>query len=126
MRFLKQIALILLFCISGEIISFLLRKIFPNIFIPGSLLGMLFLFVLLKFNIVKLKTIDSVSTFFLNNMAFFFIPSVVSLLAYFDIIEPILGKLFLILFISFICTFIFVGISAKITLKIMQKVDKNE
>ena len=58
-------------------------------------------------------------------MAFFFVPSMVSLLAYFEIITPVLWKLFLILFISFIITFLSVGISAKITMLIIKKGETN-
>ena len=95
--------------------------ILPNLFIPSSIIGMLLLVLLLLLKLIKLYWIDSVSTFFINNMAFFFIPSVVSLLAYFDIITPVLGRLILILLISFCLTFIAVGLTTKLTLKLLHK-----
>lgn len=121
MQFLKQLSLITSFYIIGELFSFLIKQIIPNILIPGSLLGMLLLFLLLILKVIKYEWISSVGDFFINNMAFFFIPSVVSLLAYFDIIKPILGKLIIILFVSFCITFISVGFSAKITLNLIRK-----
>ena len=121
MKFLKQLSLILFFYIVGELISHLIRLIIPNLLIPGSLIGMLLLFILLITKVIKFDWIDTVSDFFLKNMAFFFIPSVVSLMAYFEIITPILWKLFVILFTSFIITFFFVGLSVKLTLRIMNK-----
>ena len=126
MQFLKQLSIIISFFIIVEIISLLIKQIVPNIAIPGSLLGMILLFACLFLNIIKLKSVSLVGNFFINNMAFFFIPSVVSLLAYFDIIEPVLGKLIIILFLSFCATFALTGFTSKITLKLMSKVDKKE
>lgn len=121
MKFLKQLSLILFFYIIGEIISYLIKILIPQLIIPGSLIGMILLFILLITKIIKFQWIDDVSDFFLKNMAFFFIPSVVSLLAYFEIITPILWKLILILLISFIITFFSVGMSAKLTINLMKK-----
>ena len=121
MKFLKQLSLILLFYIIGEVISFFIKLLIPKLMISGSLIGMLLLFILLITNVIKFKWIDNVSEFFLKNMAFFFVPSVVSLLAYFDIITPVLWKLVLILFISFIITFISVGYSAKLMIYLLKK-----
>ena len=126
MIFIKQLSLITLFYIVGELFSFLIKQFIPDILIPGSLIGMLLLFLLLHFKIIKFKWIDSVGDFFINNMAFFFIPSVVSLLAYFDVIKPILSKLIIVLFISFCITFICVGFSAKIILKINNTKENNK
>ena len=121
MKFLKQLSLILLFYIIGEVISFFIKLLIPKLMISGSLIGMLLLFILLITNVIKFKWIDNVSEFFLKNMAFFFVPSVVSLLAYFDIITPVLWKLVIILFISFIITFISVGYSAKLMIYLLKK-----
>ena len=121
MKFLKELTLIMFFYVIGEIISYLIKLVFPAIIIPPSIIGMLLLLILLLTKIIKFKWIDSVGGFFLKNMAFFFVPSIVSLLAYFDIITPILWKLILILFISFILTFISVGFSAKLTIYLTKK-----
>ena len=94
--------------------------------IPGSIIGMLLLMIMLLTNIIKFKWIDDAGKFFINNMAFFFVPSVVSLLAYFEIITPILWKLVLVLFISFLITFISVGLSAKLTLLLLNKKENNK
>ena len=121
MSFIKQLLIIILFNFIGEILSFSVNIILPNLFIPGSIIGMLLLISLLLLKIIKLKWVDSISTFFINNMAFFFVPSVVSLIAYFDIITPVLGRLILILLISFCLTFCAVGFTAKLTLKFFYK-----
>ena len=121
MKFLKQLSLILLFYIIGEILSYLIKLFIPSLLIPGSIIGMILLLILLLTKVIKFTWIDSVCDFFLRNMAFFFIPSVVSLMAYFEIITPVLWKLFVILFLSFILTFLLVGLSVKLTLLITNK-----
>lgn len=121
MKFLKQLTLIIFFYIIGEIISYLIKIVFPTIIIPASIIGMLLLLVLLLTKTIKFDWIDSVGNFLLKNMAFFFVPSIVSLLAYFDIITPILWKLVVILFISFVLTFISVGLSTKLTIYLTKK-----
>lgn len=121
MKFLKQLSLILCFYIIGELLSYLIKLLIPYVIIPGSLIGMILLLILLLTKIIKFNWIDSFSDFLLKNMAFFFVPSVVSLLAYFEIITPVLWKLTLILFVSFIVTFASVGLSAKLTIYLLNK-----
>ena len=127
MSFIKQLLIILAFYLLGEFTSFSIALILPNLFIPGSIIGMLLLAVLLLIKLIKLEWVDSISTFFISNMAFFFVPSVVSLLAYFDIIIPVLGRLILILLISFCLTFVAVGSITKLSLKLLyKKGEKND
>ena len=124
MPFIIQLLIIISFYIIGEVISFSINLILPNLFLPGSIIGMLLLILLLLLKIIKLKWVDSISTLFINNMPFFFVPSVVSLLAYFDIITPVLGRLILILLISFFLTFMAVGFATKLTLKLLYKKER--
>ena len=88
MKIFKQIAIIIGFSLLGEILSWSLSKLIPNFFFPGSLIGMMILFLFLNFNIIKIDTIASVGSFFVDNMGFFFIPAAVSIMSYFDIICP--------------------------------------
>lgn len=59
-------------------------------FIPGSILGMLFLFLSLVFRIVKPEQIRKSATFFLDHMMLFFIPLGVGLVASYAIIGKFL------------------------------------
>jgi len=92
MRPLFQLAIILVICLAGE---FLHR--FVGIPIPGNILGMLLLFVLLCLKIVRLEHVEGVSTFFLKNLAFFFLPAGVGLM---NIMHTLHGQIIAIFLIS--------------------------
>ena len=120
MKLLKQLALIAGFSVVGEIISYLLKEIL-GIFIPGSLIGMIILFILLTTKLIKYDFVDDVGEFFVNNMGFFFVPVAVSIMNYFGILAPIWLKLLLIIIISFFLTFVSVGLSVKLTMLLQDK-----
>ena len=120
MKLLKQLAVIAGFSIIGEIFSYLLKELL-GIFIPGSLIGMIILFILLTTKLIKYDFVDDVGEFFVNNMGFFFIPVAVSIMNYFGILAPIWWKLLLIFIISFFLTFVSVGLSVKLTMFIQDK-----
>ena len=48
--------------------------------IPGNVIGMVILFLLLCFKVIKVEQISTISNFFLDHLAFFFIPAGVSLI----------------------------------------------
>ncbi|MCQ2969831.1 MAG: CidA/LrgA family protein, partial [Clostridium sp.] len=72
--------------------------------IPGNVLGMLILFLLLYFKVIKLEQISTISNFFLEHLAFFFIPAGVGLISSFDIIKDIWIQLLIVCFITTIIT----------------------
>jgi len=59
---------ILLFYFLGELLSLLMHN-----FIPGSVLGMILLFLSLFFKLIKPDNVKSVSTVITKNMAVFFV-----------------------------------------------------
>ena len=84
MRILNQLGIIFGILGVGEIIS----SLFSNfITIPGSIVGMIILFLLLQFKVIKEETIKDVADFLLSNMAIFFVPAGVSLINYFGLIK---------------------------------------
>ena len=84
MKILRQLALILSIWAVGEYISSFLSNI---IIIPGSIIGMIILFALLKSKIIKVESVEELSNFFLDNMAIFFVPAGVSLINSLDLIS---------------------------------------
>lgn len=68
---------ILLFYFLGELVSKLIHG-----FIPGSVLGMILLFLALFFKLLKPENVKSTATTITKNMAVFFIPAAVGLMAY--------------------------------------------
>jgi len=84
MKIFKQLSIILSIWALGEYMSSLIKSI---IVIPGSIIGMLLLFILLNSKILKLEKVEDVSDFFLKNIGIFFIPPGVGLLASWGIIK---------------------------------------
>lgn len=126
MKIFKQIALITGFCLIGECISFGLSKLIPGFFFPGSLIGMIILFVLLYFKVIHFEWIAEVGTFFVDNMGFFFVPAAVSVMSYFDIIKPNLWKMLLLCIICFFTTFTAIALSVHVTLLIQEKIHEEK
>ena len=108
MKLLRQLALILIIWAIGEYISSFLSHI---IIIPGSIIGMILLFVLLKIKVVKVESIEELSNFFLDNMAIFFIPAGVSLIKSLDLISD---NVFVLLITIFISTIIVMYVTGKL------------
>lgn len=91
MRPLLQLAIILFICLAGEILHSVV-----GIPLPGNVLGMLLLFILLCLKIVRLEHVEGVATFFLKNLAFFFLPAGVGLLTVVDSLRGQIVAIFLI------------------------------
>ena len=79
MKIFREALLILGIYLIGEVIS----KGF-SLPLPGNILGMLILLLLLMTKVIKVEKIESVSNFFLDHLAFFFIPAGVGLISSFD------------------------------------------
>lgn len=109
MKLLRQLAIILVICLIGEIIN----KFF-NVPIPGNVLGMVILLIALSSGILKLKHIEEVSEFLLNHLAFFFVPAGVQILTSFDVIKGSLISILFIIFISTIVVLVVTGITVQI------------
>ena len=77
MKLFNQLGIILGIWAIGEYISSFLQNI---ITIPGSIIGMILLFLGLQFKIIKLENISYIGDLFLNNMAIFFVPAGVALI----------------------------------------------
>lgn len=77
MKIFNQLGIILGIWASGELISSMLSNFFN---LPGTIVGMILLFLLLQFKVIKEQDIKDVADFLLNNMAIFFVPAGVSLI----------------------------------------------
>src|SRR5690606_17555229 len=66
-----------------------------QLFIPGSVIGMLLLFALLKLGIVKLRWIEEGTSLLLKHLTLFFIPVTVGFIEYFDAVFSVRGVLLL-------------------------------
>jgi holin-like protein len=74
--------IILLFYFLGQMLSLLIYG-----FIPGSVIGMVLLFLSLFLKIIKPETIKATATTITKNMAIFFVPTAVGLMAYGELLS---------------------------------------
>ncbi len=79
MRYAKQIFIILIISLVGELLN-----LFIPLPIPGSIYGMVLLFVLLCTGVVKLHQMKDTSAFLIDIMPMLFIPSAVGIMAELD------------------------------------------
>lgn len=86
MSIIGEIAIIFGICLLSEGVVALLPFAFP-----ASVLSMLILLALLLSGVVKEKHVGRVCGFFVGNMAFFFLPSCVSILEYWDLLSVVLA-----------------------------------
>lgn len=81
MKIYFQFMYILLFSIIGEALSTGL-----NLPIPGSIIGMVLLFLALKFRIIRLRQIYDAGQFLIENMTILFLPAGVGIMSHWDAI----------------------------------------
>jgi len=126
MKLIKQIFVILLFYVLGEMAALGIKTLFPGVFVPGTIIGMGLLLMVLASKKMPLSAVDDVGSFLTNNMAFFFIPAAVSVLEYLDLLKNSIGKILLIIVISILFSFAMVSLSVKLTLWLQQKYGKKQ
>jgi holin-like protein len=96
---------ILFFYFLGELLSILIKG-----FLPGSVIGMILLFLSLFFKILNPENVRSAATTITKNMAVFFVPAAVGLMAYGELVSENLVAIVLAISISTILTIITVAL----------------
>ena len=100
MKIIVQIAIVFAICLLGQVVVSVLPIPFP-----ASVMGMIILFLLLLFKVLKTEHIQAKTNFLLQNMAFFFIPSGVAIMENYDLLKGSVLKIFLVCIITMILTF---------------------
>lgn len=90
--------------------------------VPGTIIGMVILFILLQFKILKLEKIKDVANFLLLNMTLFFLPPAVKLIENISFLNNIFLKVVFLIIITTIFTMI---ITAKTVQFLIERGDKN-
>lgn len=121
MKIIKQIFVILLFYIIGEILAYLIGAILPGVYVPGTIIGLVLLILVIISGKITLDHVDEVGTFLTNNMAFFFIPAAVSVIEYLDLLESNIFKILVIIVLTTIISFLAIYGSVLLTLKLMKR-----
>jgi len=123
MKFFNQIGILLGIWAAGEFISQLIKNV---INIPGSIIGMIILFVLLESKILDESKIKDVADFFLGNMSLFFIPAGVSLIESLGLIKENAVLLLSCILIINVAVMIVSGRSVDLMIKLKEKKEKKE
>lgn len=104
MKLFKQFLYIISFTYLGEIIT----KV-AHLPIPGSVIGMVLLFLALYFKLVNVEKIEIVGRFLLDNLSIFFLPAGVGIMVYYPVIKDTWWSLLLITIVVTAVTIVFVG-----------------
>lgn len=119
MKIYSEIMYILLYSFLGELIS----KIF-KISIPGSVIGMILLFLSLQFKIINLERIENSGNFLVNNLAILFIAAGVGIMTKFNYIKEIWFSFFIICILTTTISLAVIAIVVNFVKKRYE--DKNE
>lgn len=120
LKIIKQLFWIFLFSFIGEIISVLIASF---IAIPGSVIGMVLLFLALQFNWVRVEQVDDVGTWLTDNMGIFFVPAGVGLMSNFGVLANTWWQLLIIMAVT---TILMMGFVGKIVQSVKGIVKKNK
>lgn len=117
MKFFQEFFIILFFSVLGEG-----TRVLFHLPIPGSILGILFLFLAFEMRLVKPEYLGGTGDFLLNNLTILFVPAGVGLLAYFGDIATIWPILLGAVVICSIVTMVVAGKTAEVVEKMLQSV----
>ena len=120
MKYLKQFLIILLISFLGEVIGYVVPL--P---IPGSIYGMIILFLGLVTGIIKLESVREAGKFLIEIMPVMFIPAGVGLMKSWGVLSDILLPAILITVITIITVIVATGWVSQIIIR-FQKGDKHE
>lgn len=88
-----------------------LQEVF-HLFIPGSVIGMLLLFLLLKMGIIKIKWMEEGTSLLLRHLTLFFIPVTIGFMEYLELFR---GKGIFLLLITVISTALVMGVGGAVS-----------
>ena len=113
MKYIKQLAIIIMVCFIGEIIRFIIPL--P---VPGSIWGLVLMFVLLVTGVVKLEKVETVADFLGDCMPIMFVPGGVGLMRSWSTLKSMLP--------AAVCSIVLVTpfvmlVTGKVTQKLIEK-----
>lgn len=116
MKIITQVGIIFGVCWAAQIVEQALPFAFP-----ASVIGMILMFLLLAFRVLKVDHIREKSDFLLGNMAFFFIPAGVSIINYFDVLKNWVFQLIFICIVTTVITFVVTAYSMRFVMYLMAR-----
>ena len=116
MKIFREFLIILVLYFIGELIAKTL-----NIPIPGNIIAMILLFLSLCTGVIKVEKVDTISNFFLDHLAFFFIPAGVGLMNSFGSIKSSAIQIVIICIVTTIIVMAVTGIVVQFTSNMLSK-----
>ena len=116
MKYIKQLAIIILVCFAGELV----RYIVP-LPVPGSIWGLVLMFILLVTGVIKLEKVEKTADFLVDCMPIMFVPGGVGLMRSWSTLKSMLP--------AAICSIVLVTpfvmlVTGKVTQKLIEKGDR--
>ena len=112
MKYLRQFGIILAVTCAGEIM-----KYFIPLPIPGSIYGLILMFVLLLTKVIKVEHVKETGEFLIEIMPLMFIPAGVGLMVSWNVLKPLLIPVGIITFVSFVAVAVATGKTAQWMIK---------
>jgi holin-like protein len=114
LKYLRQLLIILIIYFLGSML-----QLEFNIPVPGTVLGLLILFIALYSGLIKIEMIEEVSAFLLANMSLLFIPAGVGLMISLNILSGKWVAFITILVISTTLVFIVTAYTVKLLRRVL-------
>lgn len=105
------------------VISFLaevIKALIP-LSIPASIYGLVIMLVCLLTGVIKLETVEQAADFLVEIMPLMFIPAAVGLMESFDVLQPILLQVGVIIVVT---TIVVMAVTGKVTQYIIERKEK--
>ena len=100
----QKLLIIFGFSFIGNVISHVFRL--P---VPGSILGMILLFLALQFKLLEFRHVDEAGSFLINNMTILFLPAGVGIMAKWNLISHFWAQILLIVVGALIINMLILG-----------------
>lgn len=116
MKIILQVALLFGICWISQCVEAVLP-----FSLPASIIGMAALLLLLWLGVIRTEHIQEKSDFLLGNLPFFFVPAVVSIMNYMDVLRSNLVALVVICVVSTVVTFVVTVWAVRLTIRWMER-----
>ena len=116
MKLIAQLGIIAALCW----VSLCIEGILPFA-MPASIIAMILLLILLVLRLIRVERIRELSDFLLENLPFFFVPVVVSIVKYLDVLRSSWVALVVICTVSTVVTFGATVWAVRLTLRLMER-----
>ena len=104
MKYIMQFMIILIISFVGELLYYLIPL--P---IPASIYGIVILFLLLEFKVIKLEQVNDTASFLIEIMPLMFVPAAVGLMDSYDILSKNLISYILVIVVSTLAVMVVSG-----------------